>query len=320
MSVRTQRVFLCLLIVGVLYFAQMCIWPVNKSEHKSDVSLKQLLAGAIKAAEIGGFEVMAVHNQVQFKIESKGQTKEGVNDPVTAADYRSHCVMYGSLTKAFPGITVISEETSQDCDKIVIEDIKNSLKSINDYDLNDEIVDIKDVTIWIDPLDATKEFTENLLHYVSTMVCIAVKEKPVIGVIYKPFETSQHNLYWGWINHGTSRNLKNLTKTKKDNEKPVLIVSRSHAGQVKNTSRIAFGNNVEIISAAGAGYKFLEVAVGNVTAYIHTTDIKKWDICAGTAILGALKGTVTQLYEQEPIYFGAKDPKVLTKGLFAIMN
>lgn len=67
--------------------------------------------------------------------------------------------MYGSLTKAFPGITVISEETSQDCDKIVIEDLKNSLKSVDDYNLNDEIVDIKDVTIWIDPLDATKEFT-----------------------------------------------------------------------------------------------------------------------------------------------------------------
>ena len=84
---------------------------------------------------------------------------KGVNDPVTAADYRSHCAMYRSLTEAFPGITVISEETSQDCDKIVVEDIKNSVKSIEGYDINDDIANVNDVTIWIDPLDATKEFT-----------------------------------------------------------------------------------------------------------------------------------------------------------------
>lgn len=34
----------------------------------------------------------------------------------------------------------------------------------------------------------------------------------------------------------------------------------------------------------------------------------------------ALGGTVTQLYDQQPIYFGANDPKVLTKGLLATMS
>lgn len=56
-------------------------------------------------------------------------------------------------------------------------------------------------------------FLENLLQYVSTMVCIAVKGQPIIGVIYKPFETKQnYSLFWTWSNHGVSRNLKNLPK------------------------------------------------------------------------------------------------------------
>lgn len=42
----------------------------------------------------------------------------------------------------------------------------------------------------------------------------------------------------------------------KDYRTPILIVSLSHAGQVKNSSKIAFGDNVKIISAAGAGEVF----------------------------------------------------------------
>lgn len=72
--------------------------------------------------------------------------------------------MYRSLTESFPEITVISEENSQNCDTIAIEDVKNLAKSISDYDLSDDIVNINDITIWIDPLDATKEFTGNNIY------------------------------------------------------------------------------------------------------------------------------------------------------------
>jgi len=72
--------------------------------------------------------------------------------------------MYHILTEAFPGITVISEETSKDCDKIKVENIKNSVTNIDSYDLTDDVININDITIWIDPLDATKEFTGKALY------------------------------------------------------------------------------------------------------------------------------------------------------------
>jgi len=73
MSVRTQKILLCI-VVTIFGIAYLCNWRANDK----NVSLKQLLAVAIKAAEIGGFEVIAVHDQIKFKIESKGQTKEGI--------------------------------------------------------------------------------------------------------------------------------------------------------------------------------------------------------------------------------------------------
>lgn len=159
-----------------------------------------------------------------------------------------------------------------------------------------------------------------MLQYVTTMVCVAVKGKPIIGVIYKPFETRQNSsLFWTWTNHAISKNLQSLPKLE-DDRTPILIVSQSHAGQVHNVTKIAFGKDVEIVSAAGAGYKFLEVVSRNATAYVHMTAIKKWDICAGTAILTALGGTITQLFDQQLISFGPNDSKILTWGLLATMS
>ena len=40
-------------------------------------------------------------------------------------------------------------------------------------------------------------------------------------------------------------------------------------------------------------------------AYVHTTRIKKWDICAGNAILSAVGGNMTTLKGKRVDYSGA---------------
>ena len=70
------------------------------------------------------------------------------------------------------------------------------------------------------------------------------------------------------------------------------MVSRSHQGDVMKMAE-KFKPPGVVTPAGGAGYKVWEVAAGHEDVYIHSTVIKKWDICAGAAILNTLGGRLT---------------------------
>ena len=48
-----------------------------------------------------------------------------------------------------------------------------------------------------------------MLEYVTTMVCIAVKGEPIVGVIHKPFEKKT---YWAWVGQGMAEELLEINK------------------------------------------------------------------------------------------------------------
>lgn len=66
------------------------------------------------------------------------------------------------------------------------------------------------------------------------------------------------------------------------------------------------------------GYKALEVAKGNVDAYLHITAIKKWDVCAGNAIINALGGKMTTKYNE--IDYSSSNDVRIENGLIATMK
>ena len=110
----------------------------------------------------------------------------------------SHRQMYYGLQKAFPLVNIISEESDPeeiDMSKIAEASISNDEVDRIIPDAEDIILPAKDLDVWIDPLDATQEYTESLLNYVTTMVCVAVKGRAVLGIIHKPFN---HTTAWAW--------------------------------------------------------------------------------------------------------------------------
>lgn len=154
------------------------------------------------------------------------------------------------------------------------------------------------------------------------MVCIAVKGEPIIGIIHNPFT---RQTLWAWKDEAVSDSLRKIQSNSKalnpasTIKNPTFIVSRSHSGDVKEYIRNVFGISTPIITAAGAGYKVLQVVFNNASAYIHLTNIKKWDICAGHAILNALGGEMTTL-NIEKIYYGDRKTSLNEKGLLASLR
>ena len=323
----TGVALLCGVIILLVYFNGGGGLSSRSTPRGSDqtVNLKELLSVAISVAEAGGREVVAVRNEADIGETSKGKTREGANDPKTDGDMRSHVQMYYGLKKAFPSIQIISEEH----DDVEMDLSKVQNPSFSNPEVNQRLNDISievpadDVAVWIDPLDATQEYTEKLLQYVTTMVCVAVKGVPTIGIIHKPFEDGGQTA-WGWagqnvVSKSVEEDVAKNKNTDPDLSKARIIVSRSHTGDVKVVAEKTFGSGITVTPAGGAGYKSLEVIKGTQDAYIHNTLIKKWDICAGAAILSALDGKMTTL-NGDVIEYDRADQEKNEGGLLATMH
>jgi len=262
---------------------------LSTGNNTHTTSLRSLLIASIDVAEKGGDKVREIRERdSDLEADSKGDTKEGAKMLVTEGDFASNRAMVYPLKKAFPNVNIVSEERDEVVDDADIVPVKSTNAEVDRLVIGDEVVNVKDITVWIDPLDATQEYSEKLTKYVTTMVCIAVRGRPVIGVIHKPFE---RKTYWAWVKHGT-----NVDVFPNENIDDAIIVSRSHAGSVSDVARQAFGDGATVIPAGGAGYKTMALFNGEATVYVHTTLIKKWDICAGNAILDAMGGSMTSLY------------------------
>src|SRR5579862_5392706 len=90
--------------------------------------LERLLDAAAAAASV----VMGVYTSLDF-----GETLKGPNDPVTRADKEANTLLLERLTRAFPGVPIVAEES----DPATFRDFADA-----------------PCALFVDPVDGTRDF------------------------------------------------------------------------------------------------------------------------------------------------------------------
>lgn len=328
-KVNKPAIIFAIIFVLILLF-YVCSGRFSIWQKEETLKISELLSASVDLAKQAGLQVVKIRrsSMADFSQMTKGKTKEGKDEFVTAGDYKSHELITSGLKAGWPNLRYQSEETDNLIVESEVPDKHNS--EVESVKGRDEEVPLSEVTVWIDPLDATQEYTEGktepqLLKYVTVMVCIVVKDTPVAGVIHQAFEDKT---YWAWVSHGMSSSVQDLLSNRGKSKQGLrkgtkIVISRSHSGDARQFISKVFPNStnnmVFVDEAAGSGYKVLEVLNGNDDVYFHLTLIKKWDLCAGNALLNAADGAMTTRNGDAIDYSLKSDPKN-EHGIVAALN
>ena len=215
----------------------------------------QLLALAIKAARLGGEEIIKIYNG-EFEVSFKED-----NSPLTVADENANAVIESLLEVT--NIPILSEE-GRDVPYLERKNWKR---------------------LWIvDPLDGTKEFVKRNGEF-TVNIALIENGKPILGVIYVPVTSV---LYYA-SKEGAFKKVNNIVEQlpnvdQKDNF--VAVGSRSHQSDETKAYFEELSKkhgDVEIVSM-GSSLKICLVAEGFADVYPRFAPTMEWDTAAGHAI------------------------------------
>ena len=229
-------------LITLVYFI-----PFRTRGAGPGVRISEVIAASIDLVQRGGKVVRSVRSDESIGTKVKGKTSVNSNDYVTEGDMRSHKSIVNGLKSRWPRLRFVSEEHNVADDGKAVPVPPSSNPDVLQLAGDDPEVPLDDILVWIDPLDATQEYTEGgekpeLLQFVTVMMCVTVKGDPVAGIIHQAFRGNNGVTYWGWVDHGFSPSItKDVNRAAiKGRNQPVegfpvkAIVSRSHAGKAQD--------------------------------------------------------------------------------------
>lgn len=293
----------------------------------SHIHIGQLLTACIGSTVHSGRIIRKIYKEGRLNVQNKGE-----GDPQTQADITSQKYICDSLKQVWPTLQIVGEESVLPKDIVSVDPVSQAV-SLNSIDCLTKLpshlqrVPLEQVCVFVDPLDATAEFTRGELKHVTTLIGISVNGRPVAGVIHAPFEgvdmaTNQATIaspyVFGLIGVGCFGSLLHSGDCEKlrNSEDWTICTTKSRRSE-RLSKALEILNPAKTIRVGGAGYKGLLLLQKQVHLYIHPmAGLKKWDTCAVDALIKASGGKVTDCYGKDIVY-GKAGNHTITNGLLA---
>jgi 3'(2'), 5'-bisphosphate nucleotidase len=252
--------------------------------------MKELLEKAVKAAILGGKEILEVYAG-EFTVEEKDD-----KSPLTMADKRAHQAILDILENT--GIPILSEEGKN---------ISYATRSLWKK-------------FWlVDPLDGTKEFIKRNGEF-TVNIGLIESGRPVMGVIYVPVTKV---LYFGSeelgarktetqdFNSGLDELIRQSVKIPGPHNRTnyTVVCSRSHmSDETKEyVDKLKEQHGELDFASRGSSLKLCMIAEGGADIYPRFAPTMEWDTAAGQAIVECAGGVVTMTDEQTPLSYNKEN-------------
>ena len=320
---------------GNHHFSLSVVVPNATMSHSDNsgtgemVSLIELVSTCVDAAQRGCAEIRAVQERRASSGGQLASTRKDVDDPrsaLTEADTKAQIAIVRALRATWPGLRIVGEEEEEeeeennegdgiDGEREIILRRDMCVLDMNSDTNASSIAEWKEpldvLTVFVDPVDGTREFVEGRLEAVQCLIGVACRGRSVAGAIGLPFSegtleaSPTTSVVWGVAQPGALRGIKGTagaaSATTKSNQRlsPSTEGCVCVTGDSKNESlaaaRAAVAAAAEVM-IGGAGNKILAVAEGRADVAIMHFGTSLWDTCAPEAVLRASGGKVTDLF------------------------
>lgn len=276
----------------------------------------RLLATCIASSRSAGAAIRNVVNSGDL-----GAVEKYEGDMQTLADRESQGLILSSLAKHHPGVGIVAEEETYSANAVPVTEAEiclaeSEIRSL--FDVSKIDLDIEDITLWIDPLDNTAGFVDRKLEEVTVLIGMSVDGEPVGGIIHQPFCARGSGMIWGLQGLGV-HGLCSQSPTSTVACKNTIVTAKTmYHPHLERAIQGQCADNV--VNIAGAGIKFLHLLQGSAGSSICAVSrSKKWDTCAGDALLKMLGGNVTNVCGEPIVYDPSSDPRNI-KGVVASLH